>query len=225
MLTTPPRPRRRPHFGRPYAAVLGLAAACLLVIPGCEPHDGHDHSHDGHDHGHSHDHSDHDHSVNDPDVLDVAVLTPIDAAIDGLTAGLALQAGGGHLTWRTEIASGEAAMEAMNELAKFCDAVVVDATGGMAGDGQRLTEAIRGAGMRGVRVVVVGGASGADGVDGIGGKAGVDFPTRVVAAEGDEVSRAALIDAALGVAGRPADQPMDGVPAVLPVEAQAVATE
>jgi len=191
-----------------FATMLAIA----IVSIGCEPGDGHDHSHDHHSHDHEgHSHHDHNHGhshdTNDPAVLDIAVIAPAGEEPDGLASLADVEAAGGHVTWRTGTTSPEAIATALSEVSRYCDAVVIELPGDLAKP-QSLESAIRDAGLRGVRVIVVGRGL---------GEPGVDYIAAIVPAESASPDRNALLDAAIDAARRAASPGSDTVESTIEV--------
>lgn len=200
---------------RPVPVLACLAALALFSLPGCEPgeghsHGGHDHSGHGHSHGHGHGHhhGGHGRAANDPDVLDVVLLTaePEHASIEPG----AVAAAGGHVTQSGGLEDPAAFVAALGEATRFADAVVIDA-GPSLRDSEALGEAIRRAGLRGVRVVVIGD---------VVAQPGVDYVTRVMPAEGAAPPREALIEAAMVAAVRSTQTQATGMPPVVMIDAE-----
>lgn len=208
---------------RPVHHAACLLAAAALAMLGCEPGDGHSHSHGehghdhhGHDH-HGHDHHGHDHhghshgahghATNDPDVLDVVFLT---AETDGASVESAVvEAVGGHVTHAGGLEDPAAFAAALGEATRFGDAVIIESDPAVGTD-PALSEAIRHAGMRGVRVIVIGE---------VAGQPGVDYVSQIVPAEGVSPPRSALVEAALAAAVQSTQPDAAGVPPVITVEA------
>jgi len=199
-----------PRWSRPVLLVMALLTLGLVAL-GCEPADGHDHDHGNghHDHGHEgHDHHGHAHDANDPDVLDIAIIGPAAGEPEGLPSVAEVESAGGHVTWRGGQASPDAIAAALGEVSRYCDAVVIE-TPTDAADREALEVAIREAGLRGVRVVVVGRGL---------GEPGVDYLTAVVPAEGASPGRRALLDAAIDAAHQAASTDAGTVPGVIEVD-------
>lgn len=220
---------------RAWRASLACVGALLVVgLVGCGGADGHD-DHDHHDH-HNHDHDQHSHAqpaslldsephvclsiwgcfadrnpiANDSDVVDIVYLTPDRDAAPGLVAGAALEASGGQLTWQGGLLTAEAMDEALSKAGKFSDAVVVETAPGI--DADAFAEVIRRAGLRGVRVLVVGEPL---------GQAGIDYISLVRADASADVPQQALREAGLTAALQAAGDRAADLSSVIVVEAEA----